>query len=121
MGDRFGCRFLTATTVVAAGVRGGADYEDPCTRRHTVASWLIHDGVPVWEVAQPLGHSSTRMLGVNAHLDPKKHDRVRAAGAKRAANPGARAAHAGNERAPIRWDEGSDLVLSLWAILGSNQ
>ena len=105
MGDRFGCRFLTATTVVAAGVRGGADYEDPCTMRHTFASWLIHDGVPDWEVAQLLGHSSTRMLCVNAHLDPKKHDWVRATWAKRAANPGARAAHAGNGKSPhpVRW------------------
>ena len=55
------------------------DYLDPYTMRHTCASWLIQARVPDYEVARILGHSSTRVLGVYAHLDPDRHDRVRAA------------------------------------------
>jgi integrase len=51
--------------------------------RHTCASWLAQDGVPDRKIAQILGHSSTRMLGVYAHLDPERHDRIREAWARR--------------------------------------
>ena len=78
----------------------GVDYEDPYSMRHTFASWLIQDGVPDWEVAKYLGHSSTRMLGVYAHLDPTKHDRVRAAWARGAGAGGARVAHGEQEKSP---------------------
>lgn len=78
----------------------GVDYEDPYTMRHTCASWLIQRGVPDWEVAQILGHSSTRMLGVYAHLDPKRHDRVRDAWAWESEPGGAPAVHGENEKSP---------------------
>lgn len=47
--------------------------------RHTAASWLIQAGVPDSDIAQILGHSSTRIVGTYAHLNPTRHDRVRAA------------------------------------------
>ena len=78
----------------------GVGHEDPYSMRHTCASWLIQAGVPVWEVVKILGHSSTRMFGVYAHLDRKKHDRVRDAWASDSATAAARAAHAGNGKSP---------------------
>lgn len=70
-------------------------YVDPYTLRHTCASWLRQDGVPESDIAQILGHSSTRMLGVYAHHDPTRHDRVRAAWAG-----GAPVAHGEDEKTP---------------------
>jgi integrase len=55
------------------------DYVDPYSMRHTCASWLAQAGVSGDEIADILGHSSTRMLGVYRHMRPGVHDRVRAA------------------------------------------
>jgi integrase len=57
----------------------GVGYESPYVLRHTAASWWIQGGLADYRVARLLGHSSTRMLGVYAHLDPNKDDDVRAA------------------------------------------
>lgn len=39
--------------------------------RHTCASWLVQAGVPIFTVAQMLGHSSTAVTQRYAHLAPK--------------------------------------------------
>jgi integrase len=46
------------------------------TLRHTFASWLVQRGVPLYTVAQLLGHSTLEMTQRYAHLAP---DSVRAA------------------------------------------
>lgn len=39
--------------------------------RHTCASWLVQAGVPIYTVAQMLGHSSTAVTQRYAHLAPQ--------------------------------------------------
>jgi len=56
----------------------GVEYARPYITRHTCASWLVQAGVPTWEIAKMLGHSSTRLIDVYAHLAPDAHERVRA-------------------------------------------
>jgi len=62
----------------------GIGYERPNVMRHTMASWLIQAGVPKWDVARMLGHSSLRLVDTYAHLAPDAHDSVRAAWAAEA-------------------------------------
>lgn len=57
----------------------GVPYVDPYTMRHTASSWLAQAGVSADEIADILGHSSTRMVKVYRHMRPDAHDRVRAA------------------------------------------
>lgn len=57
----------------------GVEYVRPYVMRHTCASWLVQAGVPTWEIVKMLGHSSSRLVDVYAHLAPDVHDRVRAA------------------------------------------
>ena len=38
--------------------------------RHTFASWLVTEGVPLLEVSQLLGHSTIKMTERYAHLAP---------------------------------------------------
>jgi integrase len=55
---------------------------EPCrvyVMRHTCASWLAQRGVPSDEIADILGHSSTRIVATYRHMRPDAHDRVRAA------------------------------------------
>lgn len=78
----------------------GVGYEAPYVMRHTAASWLIQAGVPDYEVARMLGHSSTRMLGVYAHLAPDRHDRIRAAWAVASENSAVRMPYAAKEESP---------------------
>lgn len=88
--DRNFARRVWDPALQAAGI-------EPCrpyVLRHTAASWLVQAGVPDYEVASLLGHSSTRMLTTYGHLNPERHERVRAAWASDAAN-GAQVAHAG--------------------------
>jgi integrase len=63
----------------AALEEAGVEYVDPYSMRHTCSSWLAQAGVSSDEIADILGHSSTRMMGVYRHMRPGVHDRVRAA------------------------------------------
>ncbi len=45
--------------------------------RHTFASWLVQDGVSLYEVQKLLGHSSSAVTQVYSHLAPEQlHDTV---------------------------------------------
>ena len=57
--------------------------------RHAYCSWMVAGGMPLAEVANLVGHSSTRMLEQRyAHLQPGVHDRARdTLAAVRAARP----------------------------------
>ena len=86
-------------------------------RRNPAASWLAQAGVSSDEIADIREHSSTRITStVYRRMRPDEHERVRAAWESDDA-----VAHTGEQRAPIRLDEGSELGLCWWAILGSNQ
>lgn len=39
-----------------------ADEVTPKTLRHTAATWMAQDGVPLWDIAHYLGHGTTRMV-----------------------------------------------------------
>ena len=39
--------------------------------RHTFASWLVQDGVSLYEVQKLLGHSSSKVAEVYSHLQPE--------------------------------------------------
>jgi integrase len=44
--------------------------------RHTAASWLVMDSVPLMDIRDLLGHESYRTTERYAHLAPDAHDRV---------------------------------------------
>lgn len=73
--DRNFARRVWAPALEAAGIEPVRPY----VMRHTCASWAVQAGVPDYEIAQMLGHSSTRILSTYAHLAPDRHDRIRAA------------------------------------------
>jgi integrase len=72
--------------VAAAGVRRFA----PRIMRHTAASWLVMDGVPLYDVQALLGHESFATTQRYAHLAPDAHSRVLESWSRR---PGAPVAH----------------------------
>lgn len=78
-------------------VDAGVAYIDPYSMRHTCATWLKDAGLPDGDIADILGHSSTRMVGRYAHRTPGRFGRIRAAWGEAA---GARLAHAENEESP---------------------
>lgn len=49
---------------------------DPHDCRHTAASWLVQDGVPLYDVKTLLRHSSIQTTQRYAHLQPDRHDRI---------------------------------------------
>ncbi|WP_371821905.1 tyrosine-type recombinase/integrase [Skermanella sp. TT6] len=52
----------------------------PYVLRHTAATWMAQDGVPLWEIANYLGHKTTRMVEkYYAHFDPGYQEKARAA------------------------------------------
>lgn len=63
-------------------VRAGAPRYSPHACRHTCASWLVQDGVPLYDVQVFLGHSDSKMTQRYAHLQPGAHGRVEASWAK---------------------------------------
>jgi integrase len=65
--------------VEAAGVRPFA----PRVMRHTAASWLVMDGVPLYDVQALLGHESFATTQRYAHLAPDAHSRVIASWSRR--------------------------------------
>jgi integrase len=63
--------------------RAGIEPVRAYVTRHTFASWMVQDGVPLWDIAQALGHSSLEFVNRYAFLAPDAHDSIRAAFAKR--------------------------------------
>lgn len=58
--------------VTAAGIRR----LPPKIMRHTAASWLVQDGVPLYDVQALLGHESFTTTQRYAHLAPDAHSKV---------------------------------------------
>jgi integrase len=58
--------------VTAAGIRRFP----PRIMRHTAASWLVQDGVPLYDVQELLGHEDHATTQRYAHLAPGAHSKV---------------------------------------------
>jgi integrase len=67
--------------------RAGIEPVRAYVTRHTFASWMVQDGVPLWDIAQALGHNSLQFVNRYAFLQPDAHDAIRAAFAKRRGAP----------------------------------
>lgn len=63
-------RVVFARAVAAAGVRRGTVHD----LRHSYASWLVLDGVPIRVVQDLLGHASVRTTERYSHLAPSTLD-----------------------------------------------
>jgi len=59
-------------SVGAAGIRRFP----PRVMRHTAASWLVQDGVPLLDVQALLGHEDYATTQRHAHLTPGAHGKV---------------------------------------------
>lgn len=66
--------------VQAAGIRRFP----PRITRHTAASWLVQDGVPLYHVQALLGHEDYATTQRYAHLAPDAHEKVRESWQRRA-------------------------------------
>jgi site-specific recombinase XerD len=55
--------------------------------RHTAASWLVLDGVPLYDVQALLGHESFTTTQRYAHLKPDAHAKVKDSWQRRAEGP----------------------------------
>ena len=55
---------------------GGIRRFPPRIMRHTAASWLVQDGVPLYDVRSLLGHEDYATTMRCAHLAPDAHDKV---------------------------------------------
>jgi integrase len=69
----------------------------PRVMRHTAASWLVQDGVPLYDVQQLLGHEDYATTQRYAHLAPDAHTKVIESWARR---PDAPVTHEGKEARP---------------------
>ena len=92
--------------VEAAGIRRFP----PRIMRHTAASWLVQDGVPLFDVQALLGHEDYATTQRYAHLAPDAHDKVieswsRRTGARFPAL-GALVAHGHKKAGPSRRETG---------------
>ena len=54
--------------VTANGLNGKLHFH---SLRHTFASWLVQDGVSLYEVQKLLGHSNIAVTQVYSHLQPE--------------------------------------------------
>lgn len=79
--------------VAAAGIRRFP----PRIMRHTAASWLVQDGVPLYDVQHLLGHEDYSTTQRYAHLAPDAHSRVMESWARRLDAP---ATHGRKEARP---------------------
>ncbi len=65
----------------------------PHSLRHTAASWMVMQGVPLFTVARALGHSDVRMTAKYAHLAPEHlRDAVEAVAAMEKSEKGSKRA-----------------------------
>jgi integrase len=60
----------------------------PHALRHTAASWLVQDGVPLYDVQRLLGHESFQVTMRYAHLAPDAHGTVEESWRRLAAHHG---------------------------------
>jgi integrase len=79
--------------VEAAGIRRFV----PRVMRHTAASWLVQDGVPLYDVQALLGHEDYATTQRYAHLAPGAHSKVLESWARR---PDAPVTHGRKEARP---------------------
>lgn len=54
----------------------GVPRYSPHSLRHSAASWLVQDGVPLYDVQRLLGHESFAVTTRYAHLAPDAHDTI---------------------------------------------
>lgn len=67
-----------------AAARAGFTAGDvtPYVPRHTAATWMAQDGVPLWKIAGRLGHRDTRMVGRHAERLVRKRNAARSGTAR---------------------------------------
>ena len=82
--------------------RAGIRRFPPRIMRHTAASWLVMDGVPLYDVQALPGHESYATTQRCAHLAPDAHSRVVESWSRRR---GARVAHG-----PVPSEAGNDVL-----------
>jgi integrase len=66
----------------------GIPEHSPHALRHSAASWLVQDGVPLYDVQRLLGHESFQVTTRYAHLAPDAHGTVEGAWARFRAHEG---------------------------------
>ena len=88
--------------ITAAGVRRFP----PRIMRHTAASWLVQDGVPLYDVQALLGHEDYATTQPYADLAPDAHGKVIESWTRRL---GAPVAHEAKEACPDDGKRASDL------------
>ena len=64
-------------------VEAGVRRFPPRIMRHTAASWLVQDGVPLYDVQALLGHEDYATTQRYAHLAPDAHGKVMESWARR--------------------------------------
>lgn len=72
----------------------------PRIMRHTAASWLVQDGVPLYDVQSLLGHESSVTTQRYAHLQPDAHAKVIESWGRRTDGSDARVTHNRKEARP---------------------
>lgn len=70
-----------AAVAAARAARPELDIPDyaPHALRHSAASWLVQQGVPLYDVQKLLGHESFAVTQRYAHLAPDAHDAIESA------------------------------------------